>query len=150
METVLFHTIVSMVGGLITVVIAYLIYRKPSVSVWGWIASFFPDMPIFWLAVLGATGLGNVMLLTHTVGIFIFPIFLVIIDILLIEIAWLRYVSWLPYPRFMRTVGKFESFIEKLEKYNAIPRPVRVQRVYIMGVLAGAVHLVINLFIGSL
>jgi len=147
---VFFHTLVSILGGLITVALVYLIYRKRSVSLWGWIASFFPDMPVFWLATLGATNLGTVLLFSHTLGIFVFPIFLVIIDILLIEIAWLKYISWLPYPKYMRTVDKIERIIEKLEKYNAIPRPIRVKRVYVVGVIAGIVHLALNILIGAL
>ncbi len=148
---VFLHTGASILGGIITVAVTYLVYRKSSVSVWAWIASFFPDMPVFWLATLGATNLGGVLLVSHTMGIFLFPLLLVIVDILLLEIVWIRYISWLPYPKYMRTIRRIDAFMEKLESYHAIPRPIRVKRVYAVGVLAGVIHLVINvLFIGSL
>ena len=147
---VLLHTAMSMLSGIVTVVLCLVIFRKKSLGVWGWIASFFPDMPLFTLAFFGATNLGNVLLFSHTAGVLIFPIFLVLIDVLLIEIGWLKYISWMPYPKYMKNVRRVESIVEKLEKYNAIPRPARVKRVYLVGILAGVVHLTINLLAGAL
>jgi len=147
---VLFHTAVSIAGGLITVIIAYLLYRKKAVSLWGWIASFYSDLPVFLLVPLGATTLGTTLLLTHTLGILLFPLLLVLADIFLIGIGWVRKLSWLPYPKTMRMVKKFDDIMDILEQYNAIPRPIRVKRVYVVGVLAGVIHLLLNLVIGVL
>jgi len=147
---VLIHMLASIITAAITSIISYVIFRKRAVASWGWFASFFPDMPVFWLVPLGVTGLGNVLILSHTAGIFVFPLLLMIIDILLIELAWLRCICWLPYPRFMRKVKKIDYWADTLEKYNAIPRPIRVTRVYIVGVMAGLIHLGFNLLIGFL
>lgn len=147
---VLIHALISALGGVITIVVLYLLYRKPSVCFWGWIASFLSDIPVFWLSTLGATSLGTVMFITHTAGIFLFPIALVILDIFLIEITWIKYFSWLPYPRYVRILGKIDRFAETLEKYKAIPKPIRVTRVYFVGVLAGIIHLVVNMIVGFL
>jgi len=147
---VLSHLGVSILGGIITIIISYLIFRKKAVSIWGFVASFLPDTPVFLLATLGATGLGNVMIITHSAGIFIFPLVPIIADVLLIEFEFVRNLSWLPFPSYMKTLKKIDTVIDTLEKYYAIPRPIRVNRVFFVGLLAGVIHLAINVLIGSL
>ncbi|MFH1445347.1 MAG: hypothetical protein ABIF08_02600 [Nanoarchaeota archaeon] len=148
---VLFHTVISIVSGLLTVLVTYTIYKNKSVPLWGWMASFFPDIPMLWFAPLGVTNLENLMLVTHTVGVLIFPIFLVIIDVVLINLALLKHFTWLPHPASLKNVEKVNYIVERLKRYNAIPKPVRIERVYVAGVLAGIIHLAINIIIiGSL
>ncbi len=145
---VLFHTSVSILGGIITVLIVYFLYRKKGPVVWAWLASFLPDIPVFWLVPLGVTNIGIVLLITHTIGIFIFAALLALLDILLIELSWTRYFP--PFPKVMKIIKKIGSWTETLERYHAVPRPIRVKRVFLVGLLAGAVHLAINLLIGVL
>lgn len=139
------HVAISTLGAVITVGIILLLTRKISIAVWGWIASFFPDLPVFWLSPLGATNLGATLLVTHTVGIFLFPLILVIADILLIEALWLARFSWLPLPKNLKTAGKAAR---TLQKYRTLPKPIRIKYVYLVGVLAGIIHLAINLLVG--
>lgn len=148
---VLIHTAVSMIGGAVTAILAYVIYRGKAESLWGWMASFFFDLPFLWLVPLGVTNIGNLMILTHTAGILIFPVFIVMIDIILINLAILKYFTWLPFPKSLKNIKKINDIVERLNKYNAIPTPIRIERVYLVGILAGIVHLAINvIIIGSL
>lgn len=144
------HLTFTIISGIVTIVLALAIYRKRAVAAWGWIASFGPDLPVFLLAPLGATNLTTVLLVTHTLGLFLFPLILVIADILLLELWLLRKISFSPYPKAMRTVKRVDRFMHSLEKYNAIPRPVRIKRVYLIGLVAGGVHVVVNLLAGSI
>lgn len=145
---VLFHIMVSIAGGILSIILMYLIYQKFDAGIWGFIASFFPDMPVFFLVPLGVTNIETTLIVSHTVGMFVFPIFLVIIDLLIIEIMWARYILWMPYPKSLRLLEKINSIVLHLERYNAIPRPIRLPRVYVVGVLAGGIHLVLNIMIG--
>ena len=148
---VLFHTAVSMLGRVITVLIAYAIYRDKAEPLWGWFASFFQDLPALWLIPLGVTNIGNLMIVTHTIGILVFPVFLVMVDIILINLMLLKYFSWFPFPKSLKNIKKINRIVEILKKYNAIPTPARVERVYMVGIVAGIVHLAINvIIIGSL
>ncbi|MBU0898626.1 MAG: hypothetical protein ABIH55_03150 [Nanoarchaeota archaeon] len=144
---VLIHTAVSIAGGAITAILAYVIYRSKAESLWGWIASFFFDLPVLWLVPLGVTNIGNLMIVTHTAGILVFPIFLVMIDIILINLAILKHFSWLPFPKSFSNINKINKIVETLKKYNTIPIPVRVERVYVIGALAGIIHLAINVIV---
>lgn len=133
--------------GIVSYALGYLIYRKVSVAFWAYISVFLPSIPVFVLSVLGASNLVLVSWLSHTIGILIYPVIMAIIDILLIEISLLRFVKPFRFllPGAFRTAIKIEETIETLEEYHAIPRPIRVQRVYIVGIIAGLVNLIFSL-----
>lgn len=141
----MYAILLPFIGGLITILIVYLAYRNQSAIAWAWIASFLPDSIGFWLFLLGATNLDNVVMLSKTIGIFIFPVFLAIADILLLEAFWLRFIDWLPYPKTLKHIRRVNEFMEKLEHYHAIPKPIRIQRVYTIGVVAGVINILLTL-----
>ena len=138
--------------GFVAAVIAYVIYRRKTIAVWAYLAAFFPDLPILVLKPLGAAGLDNTLLLTHTIGLFVFPIILVIVDILLIELKMISLLKPLGpiLPKNIKKALRIERLIERFQDYGAIPSPIRVSTVYIVGVMAGLIHLVINLLTGTL
>lgn len=141
-----FHFVLPVIIALAAAATVYLRYRKASVAVWGFVGSLFVDAPMILLAPLGATSLFNVSLITHSLGIIIFPIILVIIDILLIEFRLLKYLKpvYGLLPSTLKTAVRIEMQVEKLQNYHAIPGPERIQSVFVAGVLAGAVNLIIS------
>lgn len=148
------HVIYSVMTGIIMVFLGYMIYRRPSICFWGWIASFMPDLPVLIQTPLGVPvwNLFWVLVLSHTLGIIVFPIALLIIDVLLIELGLLEYLRPFYYmlPPVFRTAVRIESFIGRLQGYSFMPMPERLKSVFVVGMLAGIVHLVINLFVWSL
>ncbi len=139
---------VSVVIGFITASFSYYLYRRHSVILWGYLAGVLPDFPHA-LNFLGVTNTYNLLVITHTFGVFIFTSLLIILDILLIELSLLKYL----YPfRFLLTPIKplliAGKAAERLEKYNAIPRPERLQTVYVVSIVSTMLHLIINLILG--
>ena len=146
---ILDHVLISLLGAVVASLLVFILFRKKALIGWTVLASFLPDLPVFWLTPLGVKNLGNLLLVTHTVGIVLYPLIMVLADILLIELAWMKYLSFLPYPRWLKTAGKLSRLAGKAQKYNAIPRPARIRLVYSSGVIAGAIHLGINLWMGA-
>ncbi|MBL7206234.1 MAG: hypothetical protein ISS36_01405 [Candidatus Aenigmarchaeota archaeon] len=154
---ILFHAGISIIVGITAAIIAYAIYRKASVSLWAYLAGFLLDLPIFILIPFKVSNLDNLLLFSHTAGIFIWPVILVILDIFLIEAQLLKYIVALLKlihlgisNKSVKRLEKIDGLLERLEEYHIIPAPIRLSRVYIVGVMAGVVHLVINLAIGVL
>ncbi len=152
MGVTLFDLGITVLAGLISAVIGVLLYRRIHIGFWGFLSGIASDWPKYFLGLLGATNLHTVLLVTHTAGIVLFPIILVILDILLLEISLLKYLKPLYFilPKSLKSAVKFEKLVERLQHYNTIPRPVRIGAVYSVGVIGGAIHLVINLAIGAL
>jgi hypothetical protein len=125
--------------------ITYLLFRKHSVFLWGFLAALMPDLPVFILALLGATNLHSISTINRTVGLFIWPALLIILDILLIELNLFGYFKplFLILPKSVKTALRFEIIVEKLQNYNAIPRPIRLKRVYVVGFISILIYLVI-------
>lgn len=132
--------------ALVTIIIIFLSTKRYHLALWGAMAAVAPDWPNL-LTLLGATYLQNVTLLTHTIGIFIFPVFLVIADILLLEMAFFKYVKpfkkMLPLP--VRNLINLEDAIERLQKYNTLPKPDKVQLVYTVALAGGIIHVLVNI-----
>lgn len=144
----LYYFAVSIVIGLISASFAYFLYRRHSVMLWGYTAGVLPDFPHA-LNFIGVTNTYNLLVITHVFGVFIFTAFLVVLDILLIELSLLRYFSPLkPLLKPLKPLFIAEDIAEKLQKYNAIPRPERLERVYVVAVVAIIIHLSINLMLG--
>ena len=143
---------ISLLIGLLTGILAWASFRRYHIGLWAFLAGVAPDWPRILLAPLGVANLDSLLWITHTVGIFIFPIILVIADILLMEIGLVRYLK--PFHNFLPTqiksAIKIESFLERLQKYNIVPKTEKMQLVYLTGVMAGLIHLLINFFIGQL
>lgn len=140
------------IGGL-SASASYAMYRKKSVAFWAFIAALLPDVPSLVLPSFGVTNLDNLLLFTHTVGIFVLPLILVIADIVLIEFSLLRYLApfnRILYPKSLRLAIRLEKIIERLQHYYALPRPVRIQRLYLVGLLAGTLQLLTYLLFGIL
>jgi hypothetical protein len=91
------------------------------------------------------------MLFSHTIGIFIFPLALVLIDILLIELRMVKRIRPISFllPKGFKSAIKAEMIVEKFQLYGLIPQPIRIRRVYTAGVIAGVVHLLINASFGG-
>lgn len=151
---VLEHVLYSVMTGITMVFLSYMIYRRPSICFWGWIAGFMPDLPVLIQTPLGVPvwNLFWALVLSHTLGIIIFPIVLLIIDVLLIELGLIRYLKpfYTLMPPSARTAIRIESFVERLQGYSFIPMPERLKSVFLVGALAGIVHLAINLIVWSL
>ncbi len=148
------HLLYSVITGIIMVFLGYMMYRRPSIALWGWMAGFMPDLPVLIQTPLGVPvwNLFWVMVLSHTLGIIVFTTVLLIIDVLLIEIGLIRYLKplYLFLPGPLRTAVRLENLIERLQGYSLIPMPERLKSVFVVGMLAGIVHLIINLTVWSL
>lgn len=148
----LYHTAASVLTGLLTAILAYVLYRKVAVSLWGYISGFLADLPFFLLAPLGVTNLYNLLLLSHTTGIFLLPLLTVLLDLVLMGLGYLKPLRpFRPFlPKSLKLALKAEKIVGRLQQYRAVPQPVRVARVYAIGVAAGMIHLGVNLFFGVL
>jgi hypothetical protein len=134
--------------GIITGLFAYIIYRRHSVILWGFLAGILPDLPSG-LNFLGLTDSYNLLIVTHIFGVFLITVFLVLVDMFLIELKLLRFL----YPirgilAPMKPLFIAYKAAEKLEAYNAIPSPERLQRVYVVSLVSIIIHLSINLILG--
>lgn len=149
-----YHLLYSLITGIIMIFLGFMIYKRPSICAWGFIAGFIPDLPVLIQTPLGVPvfSLFWVLVLSHTLGIIIFPLILLIIDVVLIEIGLIRYLKplYLILPDSFKTAIKVESAIERLQGYSLMPMPERLKSVFVVGVLAGIVHLIINLVVWSL
>ncbi len=143
---------ISLLIGILTGSIALFAFRRYHIGLWAFLAGVALDWPRIFLTPLGTTNIDSLLWITHTIGIFIFPILLVIADILLIEIGLIKHLR--PFhnflPKQLKTAIKVERFIERMQKYNMLPTPEKIQLVYLTGVMAGLIHLLINFLIGSL
>jgi len=143
---------ISLSIGIITGLVSFILFRRYHIGVWAFFAGLAPDWPHIFLTPLGLTNLDKLLWITHTIGIFIFPILLVIADILLIEIGLVRYLKPLHniLPKSVKSVIKIQSAVSRLQKYRILPSPTKIQLVYLAGVLSGLIHLLINFLIGQL
>ena len=142
----------SILIGLASSLIVVLIFRRVYIGFWAFLAGISPDWPRIFLSPLGSTNMENLLLVTHTAGIFIFPLLLVLIDIPLMEIGFFKYLK--PFnnylPENLKSVLRTESLVERLQKYKILPRPARIKFVYLAGVFAGLFHILINILMGAL
>ena len=143
-EGFLIELTVVLFSAVFSYIAAYLIYKRFAVAVWAYIAAFIPRLPVTIVVLTGGTNLTTFAWLSHTAGILVYPIFLVIADILLIEVALIRIIRPISFilPSSIQAAIKAESFVSLLQDYHAVPRPVRVQWVYGAGVIAGMINLV--------
>lgn len=143
-EILLIETMVVLFSALFSFVLCFVIYKRFSVAVWGYVAAYIPRIPVVIVAATGGTNLLLFAWLNHTLGILVYPVILAIIDVLLLEIAFIRVVKPIAFmlPKDLQTVIKIESFLNRLQEYHAIPKPVRVKWVYEAGVIAGIVNLI--------
>jgi len=151
-ENFVLELMVVMFSAVFSYIACYLIYKRFSVAVWGYISAFIPRIPVTIVTITGGTNLLLFSWLSHTAGILVYPLILAIIDILLLEIALVRVAKPIAFmlPQSLQTAIKVESFLSTLQEYHAVPRPVRVQWVYGAGVIAGIVNLVFILGFGFL
>ena len=146
----IYQIIITILIGILSALLAYVLYRRTSVMLWGYIAGTLPDSP-YGLTLIGVTNIQNLLIITHSFGIILFAILLVILDIFLIELSLLRYLSPLKgLLKPLKPLFAAEEVARRLEKYNTIPRPERLKSVYVVSVVAGIIHLCINLIIGIL
>ncbi len=141
---------VTLLAGFITAAVGVLLYRRIRMSFWGFLGGIAADWPKYFLGLLGATNIHNVLLFTHTAGIFLFPVILVILDILFLEIAMIKYLRpfYILLPNGLRSAIKFEEIINRLQHYSTLPRPIRIGRAYLIGVIGGVINLVISFALG--
>jgi len=144
----LYHLLVGLSIGFICASFAYYLYRRHSVILWGYLAGTLPDFPHA-LNFIGVTNTYTLLVITHVFGVFIFTIFLIIVDILLIELNLLKYLSPLrPLLTPLKPLFIAENIAEKLQRYGAIPRPERLKTVYVVTVISTLIHLSVNLILG--
>ena len=124
--------------------LTYFLFRKLSVFLWGFTAALLPDLPIYILSILGATNLGTILIINRFLGLFLWPVFLMVLDLLLIELDLFGYLKPLSLllPESFKTALKFEVIVEKLQRYNAIPRPTRLKTVYKVGYVSILIYLI--------
>lgn len=144
MENLVLEILAVMFSAIFSLIVTYAVYRQFVIAVWGYIAAFIPRIPVTLVALTGGTNLLGFAWLSHTAGILIYPVFLTIADILLLEIALIRIVRPISFalPKSVQTAIKMEAFLDRLQDYHAVPRPVRIQAVYGAGVIAGVINLI--------
>lgn len=144
--------LISILIGLVSGAVVILVFRRVYIGFWAFIAGIAPDWPRIFLTPLGLTNMENLLLVTHTAGLFIFPLLLVLIDIPLMEIGFFKFLK--PFnnylPENIKSILKTETLVERLQKYKILPRPARIKFVYLAGMFAGLVHILINFLTGTL
>ena len=141
---------VAVASAVVSFIVCYLAYGNSTVASWGYIAAFLPRLPVAFIALLGGANLGMFAWFSHTIGIMFYPMFLAIADILLLELAFLRVIKPFSFmlPKGIKAAIRAQGFIESMQKYHAIPRPFRVQSVYVAGIMAGMINLIFVIAFG--
>lgn len=141
---------VIMFSAIFSFIITYFIYKRFAVAVWGYIGAFLPRIPVTLVALAGGTNLLVFAWVSHVLGILLYPMLLAVADILLLEIALIRVARPVAFmlPKGLQTAIKIESFIDRMQDYHAVPRPVRVQWVYGAGAIAGMVNMIFAVVFG--
>lgn len=138
--------------ALVSFLVSLVYYRKTGIAFWGYIGALLPDVPKIILVILGATNLQLVNLASHTIGLLLWPVILVIADVFLIELAFLKVAK--PFRRLLpgnlKAALRIERIAETLQGYHAIPRPERVKAVYFAGLAGGIINLFIMAVAGAL
>ncbi|MBI4020821.1 MAG: hypothetical protein HY369_01115 [Candidatus Aenigmarchaeota archaeon] len=137
---VLIELVVVVAAAAVASGIAYAVTRQPA---WAAIAAALPDVPATLLGLLGAANLGGVQLFAHTAGFVVIPLLLALVDILLIEVGWLRYVTWMPVPS-VKKFRRVERATLLAEHYHVLPRPARLVQVMAASVIGVTVHVVLH------
>ncbi|MBI4176682.1 MAG: hypothetical protein HY518_05735 [Candidatus Aenigmarchaeota archaeon] len=134
--------------GVFSSLVIYGIYRNAGPALWAYLAAWLPDLPKFGLF-FGATNIDTILLVTHTFGVVILPAILIVIDIFMIELRMAKYLAPLAaFSKTLREILMIERVIGRLQRYHAIPRPIRVARLYMISVIVGVMHLAINVIMG--
>jgi hypothetical protein len=151
-ESLFAEVMVLLFSALFSYIACYMIYKRFSVAVWGYIAAFLPSIPVAIVELTGGTNLILFSWLSHTIGVFFYALLLVVADILLLEIALIRIFKPISFalPKGLQTAIKAESFLSRMQDYHAVPRPVRVQWVYGAGVIAGMINLAFVVGFGTI
>lgn len=151
-ESLFAEVMVLLFSALFSYIACYMIYRRFSVAVWGYIAAFLPSIPVAIVELSGGTNLTLFSWLSHTVGVFFYALILVVADILLLEIALIRIIKPISFalPKGLQTAIRAESFLSRMQDYHAVPRPERVQWVYGAGIVAGMINLAFVVGFGTI
>ncbi len=137
-----FEAGVVIASAFVAAALAYLIFRKREITVWAYLAAFIPRAIVIIVSLTGASNLGAFAWLSHTAGIFIYPMLLALGNILLIEVALAKRVkreSSLPLE--VRHAVKIERFLGRLQDRRLLPKAAEVKEVYLACVLAGVINL---------
>ena len=150
LENLFLEIIVVLFSAIFSYIAAYVVYKRFSVAVWAYLAAFIPRIPINIVKMTGGENLLGFAWLSHTAGIVVYPALLAIVDILLLEIALIKVVKPIAFalPKGLQTAIRIEGFLDKMQSYHAVPRPVRVQWVFGAGVIAGLINLIFVMMFG--
>ncbi len=145
------EAVIIIVSALVAALAAYAVFRNKEAMVWGYVAAFIPRAILVLVMLTGATNLTVLAWLSHTAGIFIYPMLLTMGNILLIEVALAKQVSrQSSLPLDVKKAIKIENFLGRLQERKLLPRAVSMKEVYLSGVLAGIINLAFVLAFGLL
>ena len=123
--------------------ISYNIFRESRVALWSYLAAFIPRAIIVLVSLTGATNLYILTWLSHTAGIFVYPLLLSMANILLYEVTLANIATRKSsLPIHASHAKKIQNFLSSLQSRKLIPNYAEVKHVYIGGVLAGTINLV--------
>jgi hypothetical protein len=142
---------IVLLAAILTDILMYAAYRRTKAAFWGYVSVWLLEIPMFLVVITGAQTLAGFDIFMHTFGIVIMAGLLVIIDILLIEISLLGFLK--PFSAFLpnkirKSLGIY-SLTKNLQKHYLIPRPERVEVVFIAGILGGIISSTLLLVAGA-
>jgi|GEM_PF-1730517 len=146
-----YEAVVVIASAFVAAAAGFLAFRETKVALWSYVAAFIPRAVIVIVALTGATNLRILSWLSHTAGVFVYPMLLAMGNILLIELSLAKIgkrESSLPI-----SVGramKIEDFLTNLQRRRLFPDYAEVKHVYVAGVQAGMINLVFMLVFGLL
>ena len=144
-----YEAVVVIASAFIAAAAAYLAFRDPKIALWAYVAAFIPRAVIVVVALTGATNLGMLTWLSHSAGIFIYPMLLATGNILLIELSMAKIgkrKSSLPID--VGHAMRIDGFLARLQNRRLLPNYAEVKQVYLAGVLAGVINTVIVIAFG--
>jgi len=77
-ETFFAEVMALLFSAMFSYIACYMIYKRFSVAVWGYIAAFLPRIPVGIVAATGGTNLALFAWLSHTVGVLVYALLLAI------------------------------------------------------------------------
>ena len=146
---ILFETIVIIGSAVVASLTAYMIFRDSKIALWAYVAAFIPRALIVLVTLTGATNLTGLTWLSHTAGIFVYPMLLAMGNILLIELSLAvvdKRTSSLPIG--VKQAEKIQGFLGKLQNKKLLPPMSQVKNVYLAGLLAGLINLLFVVVFG--
>ena len=116
--------------------IGYIIYKSKSAFIWGYSSYILPEIPKI-LRVFEVSNLYKLIVFSHTAGIILWPLILIMINALLASLGFIKKASSFQIflPKWIQNMVIVEKLIGTLQRYDILPKPLTMKDVYLIGMI---------------